>query len=182
MLSQQQQQQQQMTVVVDAGTLATDDVTSGREPAAAAAAAAAGACNHRAPPPPPIITRTVATPLATPRGNPVAAATAAAATATGDDVIGDVMTRAASSESFVTSLAGYSDTHIYDATEPVRRCRPRALINYLFAQRRFRFAIRPALSCVAGFVRYTQGEVTSQSLWSRHDRHFVGKTRHNALS
>ena len=177
MLSQQQQQQQQMTVVVDAGTLATDDVTSGREPAAAA-----GACNHRAPPPPPIITRTVATPLATPRGNPVAAATAAAATATGDDVIGDVMTRAASSESFVTSLAGYSDTHIYDAIEPVRRCRPRALINYLFAQRRFRFAIRPALSCVAGFVRYTQGEVTSQSLWSRHDRHFVGKTRHNALS
>ena len=179
----QQQQQQQMTVVVDAGTLATDDVTSGREPAAAAA----GACNHRAPPRPPIITRTVATPLATPRGNPAAAAaTAAAATATGDDVIGDVMTRAASSESFVTSLAGYSDTHIYDATEPVRRCRPRALINYLFAQRRFRFTVRPAcpkaLSCVAGFVRYTQGEVTSQSLWSRHDRHFVGKTRHNALS
>jgi len=185
MLSQQQQQQQQMTVVVDAGTLATDDVTSGREPAAAAAAAAAaaGACNHRAPPPPPIITRTVATPLATPRGS---SAAAAAATATGDDVIGDVMTRAASSESFVTSLAGYSDTHIYDAADPVRRCRPRALINYLLAQRRFRFTIRPAcpkaLSCVAGFVRYTQREVTSQSLWSRYDRHFVGKTRRNALS
>jgi len=28
----------------------------------------------------------------------------------------------------------------------------------------------------------TQGEVTSQSLWSRYDRHFVGVTRHNALS
>jgi len=28
----------------------------------------------------------------------------------------------------------------------------------------------------------TQGEVTSQSLWSRYDRHFVGITRHNALS
>jgi len=26
------------------------------------------------------------------------------------------------------------------------------------------------------------GEVTSQSLWSRHDRHFVGVTRYNALS
>jgi len=30
--------------------------------------------------------------------------------------------------------------------------------------------------------RYTQGEVTSQSLWSRYDRHFVGITRHHALS
>jgi len=29
---------------------------------------------------------------------------------------------------------------------------------------------------------YTQGEVASQSLWSRYDRHFVGITRHNALS
>ena len=28
----------------------------------------------------------------------------------------------------------------------------------------------------------TQGEVTSQSLWSRYDRHFVGITRYNALS
>jgi len=27
----------------------------------------------------------------------------------------------------------------------------------------------------------TQGEVTSQSLWSRYDRHFVGITRHNAF-
>ena len=26
------------------------------------------------------------------------------------------------------------------------------------------------------------GEVTSQTLWSRYDRHFVGITRHNALS
>ena len=31
-------------------------------------------------------------------------------------------------------------------------------------------------------VGYTLGEVTSQSLWSRYDRHFVGITRHNALS
>ena len=28
---------------------------------------------------------------------------------------------------------------------------------------------------------YTRGEVTSQSLWSRYDRRFVGITRHNAL-
>ena len=28
----------------------------------------------------------------------------------------------------------------------------------------------------------TQSEVTSRSLWSRYDRHFVGITRHNALS
>ena len=28
----------------------------------------------------------------------------------------------------------------------------------------------------------TQREVTSQSLWSRYDRHFVGITRYNALS
>ena len=29
---------------------------------------------------------------------------------------------------------------------------------------------------------YIQGEVTSQSLWSRYDRHFVGITRYDALS
>ena len=28
-------------------------------------------------------------------------------------------------------------------------------------------------------ARYTQGEVTSQNLWSRYDRHFVGITWHN---
>ena len=28
----------------------------------------------------------------------------------------------------------------------------------------------------------TQGEVTSQSLWSQYDSHFVGITRHNAFS
>jgi len=28
---------------------------------------------------------------------------------------------------------------------------------------------------------YTEGDVTSQSLWSRDDRHFVGITRYNAL-
>jgi len=27
-------------------------------------------------------------------------------------------------------------------------------------------------------ILYTQGEVTSQSLWSRYDRHFVAITRH----
>ena len=27
---------------------------------------------------------------------------------------------------------------------------------------------------------YTQGEVASQNLWSRYDRHFVGIIRHNA--
>ena len=30
-------------------------------------------------------------------------------------------------------------------------------------------------------LRYTQVEVTSQSLWSRYDRPFVGITRHDAL-
>jgi len=29
---------------------------------------------------------------------------------------------------------------------------------------------------------YTQGEMTSQSLWSRYGRHFVGITPYNALS
>jgi len=29
---------------------------------------------------------------------------------------------------------------------------------------------------------YAQGKVTSQSLWSGYDRHFVGIARHNALS
>ena len=29
---------------------------------------------------------------------------------------------------------------------------------------------------------YRYGEVTSQSLWSRYDHHFVGLTRYNALS
>ena len=28
---------------------------------------------------------------------------------------------------------------------------------------------------------YAQGEVTSQSLWSRYDRHYVGIVRYNAL-
>ena len=32
------------------------------------------------------------------------------------------------------------------------------------------------------FVLYTQSEVTSHSLWSRHDRHFVVITRHNVWS
>ena len=31
-------------------------------------------------------------------------------------------------------------------------------------------------------LAYTWGEVTSRSLWSRYDRHFVGITQHNALS
>ena len=31
-------------------------------------------------------------------------------------------------------------------------------------------------------VLYTQGEVTSQNLWSQYDHHFVGITRHNASS
>jgi len=110
MLSKQQQLQPQ-TIVMDAGPLVTDDVT---EPA----------CNHRAPPRP-IITRTVATPLPTPRGSP--------ATAGADDVSGDN-----SSESFVTSLAGYSDTLSYEASDlspcchlpSLRRHRSPALISY----------------------------------------------------
>jgi len=31
-------------------------------------------------------------------------------------------------------------------------------------------------------TRYTQGEMTSQNLWPRHDRHFVGITWHNVWS
>jgi len=31
-------------------------------------------------------------------------------------------------------------------------------------------------------INNTQSEVTSQSLWSRYGRHFVGITRYNALS
>ena len=116
MLSKQQLLQQQ-TIVMDAGPLVTDDVT---EPA----------CNHRAPPRP-IITRTVATPLPTPRGSPAAVAAAAGT----DDVSGDN-----SSESFVTSLAGYSDTLSYEASDlspcchlpSVRRQRSPALVSYLF--------------------------------------------------
>ena len=34
----------------------------------------------------------------------------------------------------------------------------------------------------ADYILYAQGEVTSQSLWLRYDRHFVGKTRKNELS
>jgi len=30
--------------------------------------------------------------------------------------------------------------------------------------------------------KYTQGEVTSQNLWPRYDRHFVGITWHNVWS
>jgi len=93
---------QQQTVVMDAGPLVTDDVI--RDPA----------CNHRAavaaPPPRPIITRTVPTPLATPRGSPALAAAAVAASEA------DVMARDNSSDSFVTSLAGYSDTLSYEAS------------------------------------------------------------------
>jgi len=102
MLSKQHQLQQQ-TIVMDAGPLATDDV---RDPA----------CNHRAPPRP-IITRTVATPLPTPRGSPAAAAASGA-----DDVSSDVLARDNSSESFVTSLAGYSDTLSYEASGLSPRC------------------------------------------------------------
>ena len=35
--------------------------------------------------------------------------------------------------------------------------------------------IHQFISCVHYLV-YTQGEVTSQNLWPRYDRHFVGKT------
>ena len=31
-------------------------------------------------------------------------------------------------------------------------------------------------------VPYTEGEVTSRNFWPRHDRHFVGRTRHNVWS
>jgi len=41
-------------------------------------------------------------------------------------------------------------------------------------------ACRPLQRVVVNL--YTQGKVTSRSLWSRDDRHFVGLTRNNALS
>ena len=50
--------------------------------------------------------------------------------------------------------------------------------RYLFACAQSSFIQRITLSR----SNYTRGEVTSQSLWSRYDRHFVGITRHNALS
>jgi len=38
-------------------------------------------------------------------------------------------------------------------------------------------------SCISTTAKhYTQSEVTSHSLWSRHGRHFVGITRHNVWS
>jgi len=40
---------------------------------------------------------------------------------------------------------------------------------------------REQLSANSRLPVYTQGEVTSQSLRSRYDRHFVGITKHNAL-
>ena len=36
--------------------------------------------------------------------------------------------------------------------------------------------------CIDAFVFYTWGEVTSQNLWPRYDRHFVGTTWHNVWS
>jgi len=114
MLSQQQLQQlQQQTVVMDAGPIATDDVRD------------MGACNHRAAAPlsRPIITRTEATPLLTPRRS---ASVTAGSSVNGmnagdgfaDDDSSDVMARDNNSEgeSFVTSLAGYSDTLSYEAS------------------------------------------------------------------
>ena len=39
------------------------------------------------------------------------------------------------------------------------------------------------LFCATQYVHvYTQGEVTSQNLWSRYDRHCVGLTWHNVWS
>jgi len=47
----------------------------------------------------------------------------------------------------------------------------------------FLFSVISVLSRIllSSFL-YTQGEVTSQSLWSWYDRHFVGIMRHNVLS
>ena len=100
MMSQHQQLPQQ-TVVIDAGPVVTSD---GKDPT----------CNYQASVRP-IITRTVATPLATPRGSPAAAAT--------DNASGDVIGRDNSSDSFVTSLAGYSDTLSYEASCLALSCR-----------------------------------------------------------
>jgi len=43
---------------------------------------------------------------------------------------------------------------------------------------------RIAIKDMVFFPRYTWGEVTSQNLWPRYDRHFVGRpiTWHNVCS
>ena len=63
-------------------------------------------------------------------------------------------------------------------------------IVYLLDNQVARKFIRIYASClkikevldVLNFVLYTEGDVTSQGLWSQYDRHFVGITRYNALS
>ena len=45
---------------------------------------------------------------------------------------------------------------------------------------RFGYATQQKM-CIL-LAHYAWSEMTSQSLWSRYDRHFVGITQHNALS
>jgi len=45
-----------------------------------------------------------------------------------------------------------------------------------------RIPVTTATAITANYYCYTQGELTSQNLWSRYLRHFVGITSHNVLS
>ena len=73
-------------------------------------------------------------------------------------------------------------------TEKRRTCRQMAMLFYVMC--------RPTARCLflqvpeiiffcarqRPTIRYTKGDVTSQSLWSRYDRRFVGITRYSSLS
>jgi len=52
----------------------------------------------------------------------------------------------------------------------------------MFSQTNPRYSTTGYIYMHAPRNAYTEGEMTSQSLWPRYDRHFVGKTRYNALS
>jgi len=56
------------------------------------------------------------------------------------------------------------------------------LLAVLISTRQTAAADTPPLPRPGSAVSNTQGDVTSQNLWSRYDRHFVGVTRYNVLS
>ena len=64
------------------------------------------------------------------------------------------------------------------------------MVRTAVSTRNVRFVLQEQFSLTGHFVEsvakvvalYTQGEVTSPSLWSRYDRHFVGITRYTAWS
>ena len=70
------------------------------------------------------------------------------------------------------------------------RTRWYGVVRTAVSTRNVRFVLQEQFSLTGHFVEsvakvvalYTQGEVTSPSLWSRYDRHFVGITRYTAWS